>query len=100
MMEQILTMEEAYALNRKQQIALLGTRGIKVKYNIREDEIVRFIMESNPVEPEPPKAKMMLVIKMNHKEALLFKEILEIAGAGFPDGKLLKFINTLKQKLK
>jgi formylmethanofuran dehydrogenase subunit E len=51
------TKDEAFALTRKEQVALLNLRGVKVLSKFKERELVQMIMDSNPksvikIEPE------------------------------------------------
>lgn len=46
------TEEEAYDLNKKEQVALLKERGVKATTKMLEKTLVKKILESNP-EPEP-----------------------------------------------
>jgi len=95
MIDKTYTEKEAYALLYHEQKALLDKRGIIYKSNIKEDELVKLILKTNPSKINPT-----LTITLAGEEINKFKEILNIARAGFPRTELIIFINDLQTKLK
>jgi len=97
MKDKIYTEKEAYALLYHEQKALLDLRGIKYKSNIKENELVRLIMESNP---KKPVVQDEFILKIKKEDFKKLNQILEIASSGFPDTNLQNFIIQIRKQIK
>ena len=100
MEDRTYTEQDARDLKRHQQLSLLDKRGIKYKRRTRENGLVQLILDSNPTTSAQPSTPDEVSLKLMGEDVRRFKEILEIAGSGFPKLELLTFIEFLKKKVR